>query len=69
LKPDEVEIDVEYFVALYGTTGSFWNKLANVDTFEEINRLSRDILINSKDIMQGFGYELLYARFGISEKD
>jgi DNA polymerase elongation subunit (family B) len=48
-------------VALYGTTGSFWNRLANVDTFEEINRLSREILIKSKDIVQGLGYELLYA--------
>ena len=48
-------------VSLYGTTGSFWNRLANVDTFEEINRLSREILIKSKDIVQGLGYELLYA--------
>ena len=48
-------------VALYGTTGSFWNRLANVDTFEEINRLSREILIKSKDIVQGLGHELLYA--------
>ena len=48
-------------VALYGTTGSFWNRLANVDAFEEINRLSRDILIKSKDIVQGLGFELLYA--------
>jgi hypothetical protein len=38
-------------VALYGTTGSFWNRLANVDTFEEINRLSRETLIKSKDIV------------------
>ena len=48
-------------VSLYGTTGSFWNRLANVDAFEEINRLSREILIKSKDIVQGLGYELLYA--------
>ena len=48
-------------VSLYGTTGSFWNRFANVDTFEEINRLSREILIKSKDIVQGLGYELLYA--------
>ncbi|HXX96779.1 MAG TPA: DNA polymerase domain-containing protein [Candidatus Bathyarchaeia archaeon] len=48
-------------VSLYGTTGSFWNRLANMDTFEEINRLSREILIKSKDIVQGLGFELLYA--------
>ena len=51
----------DILVALYGTTGSFWNRLANVDAFEEINRLSREILIKSKDIVQGLGYELLYA--------
>src|SRR5215469_10891399 len=48
-------------VALYGTTGSFWNRLANVGTFEEINKLSREKLIKSKDIVRGLGYELLYA--------
>jgi DNA polymerase, archaea type len=48
-------------VALYGATGSFCNRLANLDTFEEINRLSREILIKSKDIVQGLGFELLYA--------
>ena len=48
-------------VSLYGTTGSFWNRLANVDAFEEINRLSREILIKTKDIVQGLGFELLYA--------
>ena len=31
-------------VSLYGTTGSFWNRFANITTFEEINRLSREVL-------------------------
>jgi DNA polymerase elongation subunit (family B) len=48
-------------VSLYGTTGSFWNRLANVETFEEINRMSRDVLMRTKDIIQGLGYTLLYA--------
>ena len=48
-------------VCLYGTTGSFWNKFANVTAFEEINRLSREILIKTKDIVQGLGFELVYA--------
>jgi DNA polymerase elongation subunit (family B) len=48
-------------VSLYGTTGSFWNRFANVDTFEEINRLLREILLTTKNIIQGLGYELLYA--------
>ena len=41
--------------------GSFWNRFANVAAFEEINRLSREILIKTKDIVQGLGFELVYA--------
>src|SRR5207249_656845 len=48
-------------VSLYGTTGSFWNRFANVEAFEEINRSSREILIRTKDIVQSTGFELLYA--------
>jgi DNA polymerase elongation subunit (family B) len=48
-------------VSLYGTTGSHWNRLANVETFEEINRLSRQVLMETKRIVQGVGFDLLYA--------
>lgn len=48
-------------VCLYGTTGSIWNRHSNVRVFEEINRLSREILIKTKDVVQKFGYELIYA--------
>jgi DNA polymerase elongation subunit (family B) len=48
-------------VSLYGTTGSFWNRFANVTTFEEINRISREVLIKAKDTVQRLGFELLYA--------
>ena len=48
-------------VCLYGTTGSLWNRYGNVRVFEEINRLSREILIKTKDIVQKLGYELIYA--------
>jgi DNA polymerase elongation subunit (family B) len=48
-------------VCLYGTTGSIWNRYRNVRVFEEINRLSREILIKTKDIVQRLGYELIYA--------
>ena len=48
-------------VCLYGTTGSIWNRYGNVRVFEEINRLSRDILIKTKDVVQKLGYELIYA--------
>jgi DNA polymerase elongation subunit (family B) len=51
----------DILVSLYGTTGSFWNRFANVTAFEEINRLSREVLIKTKDIVQGLGFELLYA--------
>jgi DNA polymerase elongation subunit (family B) len=48
-------------VCLYGTTGSLWNRYGNVLVFEEINRLSREILIKTKDTVQKLGYELIYA--------
>jgi DNA polymerase elongation subunit (family B) len=47
-------------VCLYGTTGSFWNRYGNVRVFEEINRLSREVLIKTKDVIQKLGYELIY---------
>jgi DNA polymerase elongation subunit (family B) len=48
-------------VCLYGSTGSLWNRYGNVLAFEEINRLSREVLIKTKDIVQELGYELVYA--------
>ena len=48
-------------VCLYGSTGSIWNRYSNVLAFEEINKISRDILIKTKDIVQDLGYELAYA--------
>ena len=38
-------------VCLYGTTGSLWNRYGNVLVFEEINKISREILIKTKDIV------------------
>jgi hypothetical protein len=46
-------------VCLYGTAGSIWNKYGNVRVFEEINRLSREILLKTKDVVQKLGYELI----------
>ena len=48
-------------VCLYGTTGSLWNRYGNVLAFEEINKISREILIKTKDIVQELGYEMVYA--------
>jgi DNA polymerase, archaea type len=56
-----IEVLKSILVSLYGTTGSFWNRFANVDTFEEINRMSRHVLMRTKDIVQDLGYTLLYA--------
>ena len=38
-----------------------WNRFGNVLAFEEIDRLSREVLIKTKDIVQGLGYQLVYA--------
>jgi DNA polymerase elongation subunit (family B) len=48
-------------VCLYGSTGSLWNRCGNVLAFGEINRLSREVLIKTKDIVQGLDYDLVYA--------
>lgn len=48
-------------VSLHGTNGSLWNRFANVETFEKINRLSRKVWIKTKDIVHAHGFELLYA--------
>jgi DNA polymerase, archaea type len=48
-------------VYLYGTTGSFWNRYSNVLALEEINKISREVLIKTKDIVQELGFELIYA--------
>jgi DNA polymerase elongation subunit (family B) len=48
-------------VCLYGSTGSLWNRCGNVLAFEEINKISRGVLIKTKDIVQQSGYELVYA--------
>jgi DNA polymerase elongation subunit (family B) len=45
----------------YGTTGSHWNRYGNVRVFEEINRLSREVLIETKDVVEKLGYVLIYA--------
>jgi DNA polymerase elongation subunit (family B) len=51
----------QILVCLYGTSGSIWNRYSNVRIFEEINKLARQILLQTKDIVQGAGFELIYA--------
>jgi DNA polymerase elongation subunit (family B) len=56
-----LEVLKQILVYLYGTSGSIWNRFSNVQVFEEINRLSRQILLKTKDIVQSSGFELIYA--------
>jgi DNA polymerase elongation subunit (family B) len=56
-----LEILKQILVCLYGTSGSVWNRYSNVTVFEEINKLSRQILLKTKDIVQSSGCELIYA--------
>jgi DNA polymerase elongation subunit (family B) len=46
---------------LYGTAGSIWNRFGNVFAFEETNRLARDVLLKTKDIIQQLGFGLVYT--------
>ena len=59
----ETQLDIlkQILVCLYGTSGSIWNRYSNVRVFEEINKLSRQILLKTKDIVQRAGFELSYA--------
>ncbi len=51
----------QILVCMYGTSSSIWNRYSNVRVFEEINKLSRQILLKTKDMVQSSGFELIYA--------
>jgi hypothetical protein len=59
----EARLDIlkQILVCLYGTAGSIWNRYSNVQVFEEINSHARRILLHTKDVVQGAGFELIYA--------
>jgi hypothetical protein len=59
----EARIDVlkQLLVCIYGTSGSIWNRYSDVQVFEKINSHARQILLQTKDIVQGAGFELIYA--------
>jgi hypothetical protein len=59
----EARLDIlkQVLVCLYGTSGSIWNRYSNVRVFEEINKLSRQILLKTKDIVQSAGFDLIYS--------
>jgi DNA polymerase elongation subunit (family B) len=51
----------QILVCIYGTSGSIWNRYSNVKVFEEINKLARQVLLQTKDIVQRAGFDLIYA--------
>ena len=51
----------QILVCIYGTSGSIWNRYSNVKVFEEINKLARQILLQTKDIVQRAGFDIIYA--------
>jgi DNA polymerase elongation subunit (family B) len=59
----EARLDIlkQILVCLYGTSGSIWNRYSDVRVFEEINKLSRQVLLKTKDIVQNADFELIYA--------
>jgi DNA polymerase elongation subunit (family B) len=48
-------------VCLYGTSGCCWNRFGNVLCFEEINRRSRKVIVQTKNLAQQNGFEVIYA--------
>ncbi|MCW4041437.1 MAG: hypothetical protein NWE83_11895 [Candidatus Bathyarchaeota archaeon] len=48
-------------VCLYGTSGCCWNRFGNVLCFEEINHRSRKVVVQTKNLAQRHGFEVIYA--------
>ena len=48
-------------VCIYGYSGCFANRYGNVTTFEEVNRLSRDRILDTVNIAQEQGFRVIYA--------
>ncbi len=48
-------------VVVYGYSGCPWNRFGNVKCFEEINRISRKILVKALNIAEELGFEVIYA--------
>ncbi len=48
-------------VSEYGISGCSRNRFGNHFAFEEINRISRDIILKAKHIAENLGYEVIYG--------
>jgi DNA polymerase elongation subunit (family B) len=50
-------------VVVYGYSGCYSNRFANVRVFQEINRLARQTMVKALRIAQGNGYNVIYGPF------
>lgn len=51
----------EILVCIYGYSGCFANRFNNVKAYEEINRVARDILVETVNLSLHKGFEVIYA--------
>jgi len=45
----------------YGISGCCWNRFGNVQTFEEINKKSREVMLKAKVIAETNGFRIVYG--------
>ncbi|MCW4014402.1 MAG: hypothetical protein NWF07_15645 [Candidatus Bathyarchaeota archaeon] len=50
-------------VVVYGYSGCYSNRFANVRVFQEINRLSRQCMVQALRVAQGNGFDVIYGPF------
>jgi DNA polymerase elongation subunit (family B) len=48
-------------VSMYGTAGCCWSRFGNVLTFEEVNRISRQTMIRTKELALSMGFKVIYG--------
>ncbi len=48
-------------VVVYGYSGCPWNRFGNVKCFEEINRISRTIIVKTLNMVEREGFKVIYA--------
>jgi DNA polymerase elongation subunit (family B) len=50
-------------VVVYGYSGCYSNRFANVRVFQEINRLARQAMVRALRVAQGNGFDVIYGPF------
>jgi DNA polymerase elongation subunit (family B) len=48
-------------VTQYGVSGCCWNRFGNVLTFEEINRISREVMLKAKAVAESNNFRIVYG--------